>query len=296
MILSYTRMTWKLLIIALKSKFRRKAVRLQDIYALALSEMSKAVGKRPPPGATLSERAESMRRLLPDASAILQAPASGYNVENPQEIISWVEHALETGVERQFAVAARPVQHLDDILADDSLTPSQKDKIIQLGVELYLLGWLAPVIQMDRFSKRLDELVVKTRKEAYEELLLKILSEKIKSHSSDDILECMVEILQKAVQATDPKSKLTLKEKTAIINRAFNRLSDIAIKSSFTTRTIQNWDNGKCPYEGYSSFFNEIELIAWCNKTVGALRGKQALHNVTHGMSDDEMSRKARKF
>jgi hypothetical protein len=289
-------MTWKLLIIALESKFRRKAVHLHDIYALALSEMSKAVGKRPPPGATLSERAGAMRRLLPDASAILQAPASGYNVENPLEIISWVEHALETGVERQFAVAARPVQHLDEILADDSLAPSQKDKIIQLGVELYLLGWLAPVIQMDRFSERLDELVVKTRKEAYEELLLKILSEKIKSHSSDDILECMVEILQKAIQATDSKSKLTLKEKAAIINRAFSRLSDIGIKSSFTTRTIQNWDNGKCPYEGYSSFFNEIELIAWCNKTVGALRGKQALHNVTHGMSDEEMSRKARKF
>ena len=79
MILSYTRMTWKLLIIALKSKFRRKAVRLQDIYALALSEMSRTVGKKPSPGATLSERAGAMRRLLPDASAILQAPASGYN-------------------------------------------------------------------------------------------------------------------------------------------------------------------------------------------------------------------------
>ena len=40
---------WKLIKMLLNSKIRGKAVRLMDVYSLALSEMSNALGKPPPP-------------------------------------------------------------------------------------------------------------------------------------------------------------------------------------------------------------------------------------------------------
>lgn len=48
-------------------------------------------------------------------------------------------------------------------------------------------------------------------------------------------------------------------------------------------------------YEGYSALFNEIELASWANKIIGEIRSKQALRNNILGLSEEEMSRKARR-
>lgn len=44
---------WKLIKLLLNSKICGKAVRLMDVYSLALSEMSNTLGKPPPPDATI---------------------------------------------------------------------------------------------------------------------------------------------------------------------------------------------------------------------------------------------------
>lgn len=113
--------------------------------------------------------------------------------------------------------------------------------------------------------------------------------------SVDEILQRLDELQKADIQAMKPKRLLTLAEKVAIINTAFRRLSDLEVKHSFTRRTIQNWDNGRCPYEGYSALFNEIELASWANKIIGEIRSKQALRNNILGLSEEEMSRKARR-
>lgn len=91
------------------------------------------------------------------------------------------------------------------------------------------------------------------------------------------------------------KPSLTLAEKVTIINSTFAELGRIFTKDSFTSRTIQNWDNGKCPYNGYSSLYNAIELKAWCNKIIAEIRLKEQIKHSIRGMSDEEMSRKAKK-
>ncbi len=113
--------------------------------------------------------------------------------------------------------------------------------------------------------------------------------------SVDEILQRLDELQKADIQAMKPKRLLTLAEKVAIINTAFRHLSDLEVKHSFTRRTIQNWDNGRCPYEGYSALFNEIELASWANKIIGEIRSKQALRNNILGLSEEEMSRKARR-
>lgn len=90
------------------------------------------------------------------------------------------------------------------------------------------------------------------------------------------------------------KPSLTLAEKVTIINDVFKELGNLYVKDSFSSRTIQNWDNGKCPYNGYSSLYNAVELKSWANKIVAEIRIKQAIQNPIRGMSDDEMSRKKR--
>ena len=63
---------WKLIKMLLNSKIRGKAVRLMDVYSLALSEMSNTLGKPPPPDATIVSETEKIRERLPEALAVLE--------------------------------------------------------------------------------------------------------------------------------------------------------------------------------------------------------------------------------
>lgn len=91
------------------------------------------------------------------------------------------------------------------------------------------------------------------------------------------------------------KPVLSVKEKTDIINDCFRELAGLDKKYSYTERTIRNWDAGGCPFNGYSMLYNAVELKAWCFKIVRELRMKESIVKPIHGMTDEEMSRKARR-
>ena len=88
---------------------------------------------------------------------------------------------------------------------------------------------------------------------------------------------------------------LSVKEKTDIINNSFRELAGLDKKYSYTERTIRNWDAGDCPFNGYSTLYNAMELKAWCFKIVRELRMKESIMKPIHGMTEEEMSRKARR-
>ena len=60
--------------------------------------------------------------------------------------------------------------------------------------------------------------------------------------------------------------------------------AEMGKKYNIFVRTIQNWDNGRCPYEGYSALFNEIELASWApirsSERLGASRHSAILFPV----------------
>lgn len=287
---------WRLIRMLLQSKMRGKAVRLLDVYSLALSEMSNALGKTPPPDATLVGEAENIRKRLPDAAGILeQVPSAEYNVENPIQAMRMLAVSLETGIDRKMPVAARTLLQIDGIFNDPELTGTQKEMILRLAAASYQTGVLAPMIHLDLFTKKLDELLLETRCKTREEMMMLLREEIAKTQFAEALLKKLQEQQQTDIQTSRQKPSLTLAEKVTIINGAFKCLEDIDVKHSFTSRTIQNWDNGKCPYAGYSSLFNEFELLSWANKKVGEIRGKQALSHLVRGMSDDEISRQAKK-
>ena len=91
------------------------------------------------------------------------------------------------------------------------------------------------------------------------------------------------------------KPVLSVKEKTDIINDCFRELAGLDKKYSYTERTIRNWDAGGCPFNGYSTLYNAVELKAWCFKIVRELRMKESIVKPIHGMTEEEMSRKARR-
>ena len=91
------------------------------------------------------------------------------------------------------------------------------------------------------------------------------------------------------------KPILSVKEKTDIINDCFRELAGLDKKYSYTERTIRNWDAGGCPFNGYSTLYNAVELKAWCFKIVRELRMKESIVKPIHGMAEEEMSRKARR-
>ena len=91
------------------------------------------------------------------------------------------------------------------------------------------------------------------------------------------------------------KPVLSVKEKTDIINDCFRELAGLDKKYSYTERTIRNWDAGGCPFNGYSTLYNAVELKAWCFKIVRELRMKESIVKPIHGMAEEEMSRKARR-
>lgn len=287
---------WRLIRMLLQSKMRGKAVRLLDVYSLALSEISNALGKTPPPDATLVGEAENIRKRLPDAAGILeQIPSLTYNAENPVQAMRMLAVSLETGIDRKMPIAARTLQQIDEIAGAPELTAAQKETILHLAIDSYLNGLLAPVIQLDLFTQKLDDLLLETRCKTREEMMVLLREEIAKTQFAEALLKKLQEQQQADIQSSRQKPSLTLAEKVTIINGAFRCLEDIDVKHSFTSRTIQNWDNGKCPYAGYSSLFNEFELLSWANKKVGEIRSKQALSNLVRGMSDDEISRQAKK-
>ena len=91
------------------------------------------------------------------------------------------------------------------------------------------------------------------------------------------------------------KPVLSVKEKTDIINDCFRELAGLDKKYSYTERTIRNWDAGGCPFNGYSTLYNAVELKAWCFKIVRELRMKESIVKPIYGMTEEEMSRKARR-
>ena len=163
------------------------------------------------------------------------------------------------------------------------------------AIDSYLNGLLAPVMQLDLFTQKLDDLLLETRCKTREEMMVLLREEIAKTQLAEALLKKLQAQQQADLQKNRRKAPLTLADKVMIINKAFKSLEDIGAKHSFTQRTIQNWDNGKCPYDGYSPLFNELELLAWANKKVGEIRSKQALSNLVRGMSEDEMSRRAGK-
>ena len=287
---------WKLIKMLLNSKIRGKAVRLMDVYSLALSEMSNALGKPPPPDATIVSETEKIRERLPEALSILeQIPAQEYNIENPVQAMRLFSVSLETGIERKMPLSARTLQQIDGMVQDPELSAPQKEKILHLAIDSYLNGLLAPVMQLDLFTQKLDDLLLETRCKTREEMMVLLREEIAKTQLAEALLKKLQAQQQSDLQKNRRKAPLTLADKVMIINKAFKSLEDIGAKHSFTQRTIQNWDNGKCPYDGYSPLFNELELLAWANKKVGEIRSKQALSNLVRGMSEDEMSRRAGK-
>ena len=84
MVLFYSKLFMKAMKIGLKSKLRGKAVRLIDIYYLALDTISALLKNSPPQNITLADGVKSLQKHLPAAEEILQTmPVSGVNVENP---------------------------------------------------------------------------------------------------------------------------------------------------------------------------------------------------------------------
>lgn len=279
----------------LKSKVRGGVVRFQDVYTFALAEMSKTLGEPPPPDATLVGEVEGLRKKIQEAEAVLEAPSdTEFAMDNPVQAMRLFSFSLKTGVDRKITVAARTLRFLDEFAKDDTISDAQKERIIRLAVESYLLGLLAPVAQLDLFSEKLDDLLLETRCATREEMMRELREERARKHSMDEVLLKLEQLQKNDIQSSALKPKLTLNQKVFIINASFRGLDGINVKSSFTSRTIQNWDKGKCPHEGYSSLFTALELKAWANKTVAEIRMKQAVQNSIHGMSDDEMSRKKR--
>lgn len=292
MVLFYSKLFMKAMKIGLKSKLRGKAVRLIDIYYLALDTISALLKNSPPQNTTLADGVKSLQKHLPAAEEILKTmPVSGVNVENPLQAMQLYVSTVETGITRKLPIYARVLKKLNEAVESSDFSDSQKEKLSEIAVESYLAGWLAPLTQFDLFSEKLDDLLLQTRCTTREEMMHELREKR----SIDEILQRLDELQKADIQAMKPMRLLTLAEKVAIINTAFRRLSDLGVKHSFTGRTIQNWDNGRCPYEGYSALFNEIELVSWANKVIGEIRSKQALRNIIPGLSEEEMSRRLKK-
>ena len=292
MIFFYSKLIMKIMKTGLKSKLRGKAVRLLDIYSLALAETSAWLKKTPPQMTTLTEYTKNLQKYLPKAEKILETqPLSGVHVENPFRAMQLYINTVETGVIHKLPIYARVLKKLNESVVSSDFSDSQKEKLLEIAADSYLAGWLAPITQFDLFSKKLDDLIMQTRCATREELMHELREKR----SLDEILRKLDEKQKADIQSQKQKRPLTLAQKVSIINASFLHLSDLGLKHSFTGRTIQNWDNGKCPYEGYSALFNEIELISWANKIVGEIRGKQAVRNIISGLSEQEMSRRRKK-
>lgn len=143
MVLFYSKLFMKAMKIGLKSKLRGKAVRLIDIYYLALDTISALLKNSPPQNTTLADGVKSLQKHLPAAEEILKTmPVSGVNVENPLQAMQLYVSTVETGITRKLPIYARVLKKLNEAVESSDFSDSQKEKLSEIAVESYLAGWL----------------------------------------------------------------------------------------------------------------------------------------------------------
>ena len=194
---------WKLVKFLLRSRLRGKAVRLQDIYSLALGEMSATLGQPPAADATITGAAKPVLSRLPSAAEVLaKETSSEFNIENPVQAMRLLAFSLETGIDRKLTIPARTLQLLNQITTDLSFSEAQKEQILHLAVESYLVGLLAPVTQFDLFSEKLDKLLLETRCATREEMMRELRAERAQNRSREEILQKLNELQQRDIAAS----------------------------------------------------------------------------------------------
>ncbi len=157
-----------------------------ELYSLAIREISKTL-KEPSPDATLVGEAKQLQEHLPQAKAILENPMEAkHNIDNPLQAIQLVSASLEIGIERKFVVHARMLCLLEEFMEDNTIPDAQKEKIVQLAVDSYLVGQLTPVAQFDLLAEKLDAIVLETKYESREEALQELRRERAKNASIDE--------------------------------------------------------------------------------------------------------------
>ena len=77
----------------------------------------------------------------------------------------------------------------------------------------------------------------------------------------------------------------------------FSRLSEITRQLGYVNGylTMFSFSLAGCPFNGYSTLYNAVELKAWCFKIVRELRMKESIVKPIYGMTEEEMSLKARR-
>ena len=196
----WLKLVWKLFKLGLKSKRSGKAVQWVTIYQLALDGLSETLQKAAPPGTTVLTAIGGLQEYIPAAQKLIDHPPAGkFDAENPNRAVYLMAESLETGITRNFLVPARTLRQFDELSNDPAFTEEQKEKLAQMCVNSYLVGLLAPVMQLDIFERELDDLLLETRCKTREEI-----SQKLQDSNLDQkLLAQAVEIL-KQLQARDP--------------------------------------------------------------------------------------------
>lgn len=195
----WLKLVWKLFKLGLKSKRSGKAVQWVTIYQLALDGLSETLQKAAPPGTTVLTAIGGLQEYIPAAQKLIDHPPDGkFDAENPNRAVYLMAESLETGITRNFLVPARTLRQFDELSKDPAFTEEQKEKLAQMCVDSYLVGLLAPVMQLDIFERELDDLLLETRCKTREEI-----SQKLQDSNLDQkLLAQAVEIL-KQLQARD---------------------------------------------------------------------------------------------
>lgn len=175
---TFVRVIGKAIILGIASIFsiRARAVFSKSMYDLAITEMSRTLGKPPPPGATIFDKMAELLEHLPEATAILEAPpVSAFAIENPIQGMKFFNVVLKGGLRQKGPIPARVIRYVDEFMADDSISDAQKEKIFTFAVDSYLVGHLAPVAVLDKFSGKLEKLLLKTKYRTNEEVVQELL-------------------------------------------------------------------------------------------------------------------------
>ena len=160
----WLKLVWKLFKIGLKSKRSGKAVQWVTLYQLALDGLSETLQKAAPPGTTVLTAIDGLQEYMPAAQKLIDHPPDGkFDAENPNRAVYLMAESLETGITRNFLISARTLQQFDELSKDPAFTGEQKEKLAQMCVNSYLVGLLAPVMQLDIFERELDDLLLETR-------------------------------------------------------------------------------------------------------------------------------------
>jgi len=180
-----------LVIIVLGGIFRPRSrvVRSKSVYDLAISETSRILGKPPPPGVTLFDKMTEQLKYLPEATTILETPSdSAFAIENPIQAMTYFSFSLEGGIKHKGTIPARVIRYVDEFMADDTICDAQKEKIFKFVVDSYLVGHLAPVTVLHKFSGKLDELLLKTKCRTREEMLQELKKAQAQNESYEQMI------------------------------------------------------------------------------------------------------------